>query len=318
MKLRIFPLDINAMVDRINARQPLAVVTKTHGVWDYIAVTEASPGELRELRGERVVNILKSYRGAGLDPVMQKQLVYPVLNPIRAAGYGDCISFTALPDREQWTPETKFNYWDRVIDTQVGEHIYVPDGLSKLLGQDVLDAMSNTRWYDALVFRKGCVTGDIIPLINVMLNPKQRVVIFAPRFFQHLADEWPNTEFISTEYPEKHIYINNFTQLREDIFQKLKKDTEENRYTIYLFQAGAISQAFIYRLFKNNPKHAYLDIGRVLGLWGAKSTGEPPGGWFFYWRKDIMHNMGQYLRTTMSPSRYNTLATATPSWKRRR
>jgi len=315
MKLKIYPLDINIMVERIQAYHPLAIVTKTHGIWDYIAVTEITPNALRMLRGKRVANILKSYDGAGFDPVMQKQLIEPIVNPIKAPGFGDCISFTALPDREAWNPEKKFNYWDRILDTQIGKYIYIPDELVNVLTPGVLDAMNRTRWYDALVFRKGCITGDIIPLITTFLDPNQRVVIFAPRFFAHLADEWPNTEFISTEYPEKHIYINNFTQLREDIFQKLKKDTEEHGYTVYLFQAGAISQAFIYRLFKNRPGHAYLDIGRVLGLWGAKASGEPPGGWFFYWRKEIMNSMGKYLQSTMPPEKFKILTTCRPSWR---
>ena len=287
MQIKIHPLTLKRITNRVVKRLPVAMPTRTHGVWDLFC------GKM--LPKHVAKNIAPFHRFVDTDERFYRFLLLTIMCPIKEIGYYDCISFGAIPGMAQDT---------------LKEGIVSPlDYHNKSMPIWFQKAIQNTNWHDGLIFRRATADGNLIPFYKHLMQGKTRIVTVGPKHLTRLADVWPHADI--THYDTKFPKVFLFTKEGDDHFnylhQQLREDILSNDYTVYLFQAGAVSQYYIYDLFLTKKNHAYFDIGRSLNIWTPSPSGEPPGGWFFNNRATILNSCGEFLQRHMSSDDYMLL-----------
>jgi len=277
------------------------VLTRTHGTWDYLILTSNTLVQAKQIKGKRLRLLIPAYMDGGCDPSFRKDLLRTITKPINHNKYYDCIAFGTVYGPHEKTPY----YWNDIsVSSSTSTSLRIPQGFREYCPRKIMHAIQHTCWHDALVFRRAMATGSIVPLMSKAMSAVQRTVIVAPESFRFLESKWPNTKFFSTQWPEYNIFKKDGKHIREELELALLEDSKLNPYTIYLFQAGAVAQSFIYTMFQANPNHAYIDLGQVLSVWGNRVG---PGGWFIKLKRQIAASMGDFIKETAGINQYNFL-----------
>jgi len=134
-------------------------------------------------------------------------------------------------------------------------------------------------WYYAQIFTEGVVSQTILRLPE--LARQYHIVVFGPSKLNDLAERWSLepayfTFFSAPKWPpsrpDGNIFVDPILpplttfRTRYEMLDRLAS-VQSDRPKMYLFEAGTCSQWWVYRLFKRDPNHFYLDVGRVLELW---------------------------------------------------
>lgn len=115
------------------------------------------------------------------------------------------------------------------------------------------------NWIDADVFHKASINGKLEKFITTL--EKKYIVYIGNKSLSKL--HFIN-EFIEIPY-------NNSWLIKEDILKKIKNTFSDN-LKVYLFSSGMATNYYIHKLWMENKKNIYIDVGSVFDPYVGKIT----------------------------------------------
>jgi len=111
--------------------------------------------------------------------------------------------------------------------------------------------------YDSLLFKKYCISGEIVKLFDIINLKKMKVILYG---LDHLKNVNKNINFLNFEFRKINIDV---TKQKEALIYDIISKHESN--SIYFFQLGeALSTWVIYNIYNNIKDSYFIDLGRSI------------------------------------------------------
>ena len=269
------------LMDRLARGAFFAFPKRTHGVWDHVSLHNAHHMIANEyFLCDQVIFKRKMDFSSEVQEIRDdylrylNELIHDICKPHESSNYFQTISLGLDYLSRRLTQQSfEFNVTvdPRLVSYWQADYRY----------EDFFEShgLWDYEWTFAQIFTEGVVQQSILRLPE--LARQYHVVVLGPEKLHDLDQRWELdadyfTFFPAPIWPPSRPNGNIFTdpilpplqtfRTRHDVLRQLMA-VESDRSKLYLFESGTCSQWWVYRLFENDPKHFYLDIGRVLELW---------------------------------------------------
>jgi len=262
------PSPLPRITELIKNKEPVSVVTRTHGVWDCLFCRHAYITGKRSIPGQ-LARVLRSWN---------EHLWHQIINDINS------LQSRSDLGKSHFEGLSFANHGRQILPnlSDCGRHdLSKYKKTFKYFG--ILDSVTNFHWYDAAMFKEGICNNSFADFFSSFIWDKRIVIVAPPHRFNHLKKQWKNKaiKIISTEYPRACMTQYNGREALRRVTEAVHQDiSQANEYTIYLMQGGTGIQRLIHKVLDcSTNHHALIDIGMALDIFftpGKKRWGGQP------------------------------------------
>jgi len=247
--IHTLPSPLPKITELIRNREPVSVITRTHGVWDFFKNMLIFRKTGRHPRpGTSSARLAANY-----SPSFWNDIVASIKIDNSECNCFDSFSLTN----------------SKISGLKIGHKAYnINQYISAFKDFGIYGAIVSKTWYDAMMFRDAiCYSDDFVNFLESFIR-SYKIVVVAPGYLRGCLKHINNkVRYISTGYPEHIISNESGYKYLQMLKKKIEQDAKSRRtYTVYLFQAGAASQLLIDHIANLNLGHALIDFGLCLNL----------------------------------------------------
>lgn len=261
--MQINPLNIDAIISKIEEQKPFMFLKILHGFWEKIHVI-APQKNLTEIR----LILSQIYSNNPISNI-ETCKYYPKINPL----YEKFIDKGVIDITDRHYLELIDMLQEKFDNVILGVHYNGRSDVENIHAHKAIDAMNaiippDLSVYDGTLFKDACISGKITSFFDSI--KKFRVVVIGLYHLEKINTflRFKNFDFFGVECP--------LSPTRYEFIDKIKlfhANLPKDKPIIYLVQLGGSLAAWAGFKLNNYLKDAYfIDMGRVLDIWGDEQT----------------------------------------------